>query len=156
DRAARRRELVYMHPAYLAGKVLNALLLDRVEYDLERLRKTNQVLRKGAAVFGTDFLERINRPTDGIEQTAYRLIDDCLINPSRDLGDIAGECIGHRGTSSGLRNRLADLAMRTAARGAGPDKDLLSYILFDRCYSDHLLELGRADARAAHDKLVEF
>jgi len=156
DRAARRRELAFMHPAYLAGKVLNALLLDRVEYDVERLRKTNEVLRKGSAEFGPEFLERINRPAAGVGQTAYRLIDDCLISPSRDLGDVAGECLGHRGTTSGLRNRLADLAMRTAARGAGPDKDLLSYIFFDRCYSDHLLELGRADASAAHDKLVEF
>src|SRR5262249_21642069 len=103
DRAARRRALVFLHPASRAGKVLNALLLDRVEYDLQRLRKTNQVLEKGLVEFGPDFLERINRVTDGGEETSYRVISDCFISPSRDLGDIAGECLGHRGVSSGIR-----------------------------------------------------
>ena len=84
------------------------------------------------------------------------MIDDCFISPSRDLGDIAGECLAHRDVARGIRNRLADLVMRTAARGTGPDKDLLSYLFFDPCYADHLIQLGRTDAAAAHSELVKF
>jgi len=40
----RRREGNIMSPTYLAGKALNALLLDRVETDLERLRQFNAIL----------------------------------------------------------------------------------------------------------------
>jgi len=55
-----------------------------------------------------------------------------------------------------LTERVASLAMRAAARGAFPDKDLLSYLLFDRSYTERLLELGRADAAAAKDELVRL
>ena len=51
---------------------------------------------------------------------------------------------------------LSQSPARTAARGAGPDKDLLSYLFFDQVYARRLLELGRRDAAAAHDELVSL
>ena len=36
------------------------------------------------------------------------------------------------------------------------EADLLSYLYFDRCYADHLIALGRADAAANADALVAF
>ena len=38
--------------AYLLGKVLNALLIDKTEYDLKRLRRYNALLREGQFHFG--------------------------------------------------------------------------------------------------------
>ncbi len=34
--------------------------------------------------------------------------------------------------------------------------DLLSYLFFDRCYAEHLIELGRRDAKAAEENLAAF
>jgi hypothetical protein len=45
-----------------------------------------------------------------------------------------------------------------AARHGVPEEEggLLSYLLFDRCYTEPLVELGRADAQAREDELVEL
>ena len=58
--------------------------------------------------------------------------------------------------SAGLRDWLSRNVVRYAGRGALGEADLLSYLFFDRCYADHLIELGRHDAAAAADELVAF
>lgn len=156
DRRAREREGAYVNPAYLAGKVLNALLLDRVEYDVMQLRFMNEVFRLGQQEFGEDFLARLNQGVLRLRPSPLRVVDDVLVQPSADIGEIAGRCLDRLSPQNGLRDRIAGLAMRLAARGTGTDKDLLSYLLFDRSFTEELLELGRDDARAAHDDLVRI
>ena len=36
------------------------------------------------------------------------------------------------------------------------EADLLSYVYFDRCYADHLIDLGRRDAEARSGELLAF
>lgn len=155
DRVARRREQSVANPAYLAGKVLNALLLDRVEYDVERMRMFNEILITGAREFGPEFMPRINLAIQRARGTSYRVIRDCFITPSEDLGTIAADCLAKLEAKGGLRDRLAYLAMRMAG-GSSPDADLVSYLLFDRFYAERLLKLGRSDAAKKHRELVEF
>ena len=38
----------------------------------------------------------------------------------------------------------------------GEEADLLSYLFFDRCYTEPLVELGRADAKAREEELVRL
>jgi len=156
DRLAQHREVSYLNPAFLAGKILNALLLDRIENDIDQLRLMNDVFRTGQGEFGPDFLDRLNRHVEELGHPALRLVENCFIHPSQDLGEIAGEVLSTRAGEAALTERVASLAMRAAARGAFPDKDLLSYLLFDRSYTARLLELGRADAAAAKDELVHL
>jgi hypothetical protein len=46
---------------------------------------------------------------------------------------------------------FANLAQRGAPEG---EADLLSYLLFDRCFTSQLVELGREDARAQSDEIL--
>ena len=156
DRIAKRRETNYGSPTFLAGKALNALLLDRVEHDVARLRMFNRILERGVHEYGPDFLERINAPIIADRKRPYRIVRDCMIRPSKDLGKIAGDCLRHQGRSRGIRDWLSRNVVKYAGRGALAEADLLSYLFFDRCYADHLIELGRADAAAAADELVDF
>jgi len=156
DRIAHRREANYASPIYLAGKALNALLLDRIEYDVDRLRLFNAVLEEGVRAYGTDFLTRINQPIVAQRNTPYRIVRDLLLRPSKDLGVLAAECLQHQPRSAGLRDWLSRNVVRFAGRGALGEADLLSYLFFDRCYADHLIELGRHDAEHAADQLVAF
>ena len=153
---AGHREANYGSVTYLAGKVLNALLLDHVDYDVDRLRLVNAILDTGRQAYGPGFLRRINETVTALRGTAYRVVRNLYLTPSRDLGVIAADCLAQHRQTVGLRAWLSDAALRYAVRGIVGEADLLSYLYFDRCYADHLIELGRADAEAHVDELVAF
>ncbi len=156
DRIARRREASYQSLAYLAGKALNALLLDRVEDDVERMRTLNTLLRTVVDCCGEEFLRRINDAIARERGAAYRVVEPLLLRPSRDLGELAGECLQHRSPGRGLRDWLGQRVVRWTASGTVSEADLLSYLYFDRCYASHLFELGRKDAERMQPELARF
>ena len=143
-------------PAFLAGKVLNALLLDRVDYDADRLRLFNAILEQGRRIYGEEFLTRINEPIVKSRGTAYRIVRDLFLQPSRDLGAVAAECLAHRKPRAQPGSLLSRIFLRYAAKNTGGEADFLSYLYFDGCYAGHLIELGQSDAERQRDKLVEF
>jgi NTE family protein len=151
---AAHRETSYNSLAYLAGKVLNALLLDHVDYDVDRLRIVNAILETGTQTYGPEFLRRINETVEALRGTPYRVVRHLYIQPSRDLGVIATECLEHRDGEAGVRGWLSDMVTRYAVQGIAGEADLLSYIFFDRCYAEHLIQLGRADAEAHGEALA--
>ena len=149
------RESNYATLTYLVGKVLNALLLDHIDYDVDRLRLVNGILDKGIRTYGPDFLTRINETVEAMRGTSYKVVENVYIQPSQDLGVIAAECQSeHR--NAGLRSWLKDATVRYAVRGVVAEADLLSYVYFDHCFASHLIELGRADAEARSDELLAF
>lgn len=156
DSVARDRAPDFANPVYLAGKALDALMLDRIEYDVDRLRLFNAVLESGAQTYGDDFLRQINEPIVARRGAPYRVVREFFLRPSKDLGVLASECLQHQPRSRGLRDWLSRSIVRYAGRGALGEADLLSYLFFDRCYADHLIELGRRDAAQVADALAEF
>ncbi len=143
-------------PAFLAGKVLNALLLDRVDYDADRLRLFNAILEEGRRVYGEEFLQRINEPIVKSRGTAYRIVRDLFLRPSRDLGVLASECLAHRRPRPQPGSWLSRVFLRYAAKNTGGEADFLSYLYFDGCFAGHLVELGFSDAERQRDRLAEF
>ena len=156
DRIAHRRETSFVTPTYLVGKALNALLLDRVEHDVDRLRLFNAILESGVRNYGSDFIHRINEPIVAYRNTPYRVVRNLLLQPSKDLGALAAECLHHQKRSRTLSDWLSHNIARYVGRGGLGEADLLSYLFFDRCYAEHLIELGRHDAESAADELVAF
>lgn len=149
------RETAYASPAYLAGKVLNALLLDHIDYDLQRMRLVNSLLAGGEAAFGTEFLPKINDIIRERRGAAYKVVRECVVRPSEDLGRMAGRCYKRRARSLSPARLVADLVMRSAAQGVPEgEADLLSYVLFDAAYTRELRALGRADAERQADAIV--
>jgi NTE family protein len=124
------------------GRILSALLVDRADADLDRLRRLNEVLDDGERAFGPDFAERM-----------------AVIRPSVDPSVVAREHARHRVKSL----RRGTLAARLLARAAADEgtyadgfADLASLLLFDREYAAELLALGRADAKRQRDALLAF
>jgi NTE family protein len=144
------------NPAFLLGKVLNALLLDRVDYDADRLRLFNEILRQGKRTYGEGFLERINEVIVRERGAPYRIVDDFFLRPSRDLGEVAAECVAHAKARHAHRSWSTRVLLRLATRDAGGEADLLSYLYFDGCYARHLIELGRHDAEVESERLAAF
>jgi NTE family protein len=146
----------FMSAGFLFGKVLDAMLMDRIEHDLAHMRLLNEIFRMGTRAFGPEFLSRVNAVAERERGLGFRIVTDCFIRPTRDIGAIAGQHV-RRVRRHPARSWIGALAFRALTRGS-PDEeaDLMSYLLFDGEYAEQLMELGMADARAQEETLLSF
>lgn len=146
---------VVTQPAFLLGKVLNALLLDPLEYELGRIGLVNAWLEQGEKAFGQEFLPRINEAVRAQRGVGYRHVSTATVRPSEDVGEVAWRCYQRdKGRALGL---LPSLLTRAALRGIPEgEADLLSYLYFDRCFTRELVDLGFEDTRLHHDEIVRL
>ncbi len=130
-----RQVVGYPPPAQVGGMLLNAIFLDSLETDSERLRRMNTTLEL--------LPEGVKHP-EGL-----RPIPLLMLRPSRDLGKM----------SAGLDIELPR-PLRLLVRGLGANRssspDFLSYLLFERPYIERLMELGYHDALAQRDSVLRF
>lgn len=151
EAAARRAAAA--SPLYLAGKALNALFVDGLDGDLDRLAKVNQLLAAGERRYGPGFAAAIAEELVAMGAPPLAPIDVIHLEPSRDVGEMAAEHV--TGGHFALGRGAAGLALRWLADGdPARTGDLLSYLLFDGAFARALIELGEADARARHADLV--
>jgi NTE family protein len=135
---------------FLLGKMLNALLLDPVHADIQRLELVNQVLRTGRATYGDDFADRMNTSLP----SPLREIEVLYLRPSRDLGRVAAEVWDASAIGANRATRM--LLSTIADRAVDGEADLLSYLLFDRVFSSAIEQLGYEDAVQRAPEITAF
>lgn len=149
----RERTEAYPKPLFLAGKALNALLLDHTEYDLQRMQRINLILEAGNASFGPQFETMMNQELMRLRGAPLRRIHAVHIRPSVDIGALAAQFVREgRMRVDGMITRR--VIQRLAAGEARHESDLLSYLLFDGDFASELIELGRRDAAQKEDELA--
>ncbi len=123
--------------AQIAGYMLDTLFLDGLYSDLERMTRLNQLI---------DSIEPLKRTGSLLK---VRPIDTMLIVPSEDLRVIA-----HR------HRKELPLPLRALLSGIGEknpgESRLLSFLLFERGFTQELIDLGYNDAMAVKDQLRAF
>jgi NTE family protein len=140
--------------SFLLGKAVDALMLDHIEHDVQRLALINDLLRDGTEACGPDFLEKLNAVASEHGRPPRRLIDTFVLHPSIDIGVLAGDHLrSHRPQLSRLMGRAM---LRLLEVGEGRDADLASYLLFDGDFARILIDLGHKDAAQQADALADF
>ena len=120
--------------ARVAGVVLNALLMDAIEFDMERLARINATV---------DLIPQSTRTSMHLRKIEY-----LWIRPSQDIGELA----------SSLYNKLPNI-IRYMVGGLGSRKEaseLTSYLLFDPDFCGELVKLGREDAYGNREAIEKF
>ena len=149
-------ERAFVGPVFLFGKVLNALSLDRVDGDIDRLELINQVLAAGERQFGPSFLSRLNGELATEGTTPVLPIPLLHLQSSEDLGKLSAAYVRSRRFRGRGRGIVQHVLGRLAERETANEADLLSYLLFDGPFARELIELGRRDARQRHEQIVGF
>jgi NTE family protein len=153
----RKREsarAVYPNALFMLGKMFNALMLDKLEADLHRIRRTNDMIAAGSRLYGEDYPGRIAAEMAGDKKARpYIPLEVVQVRPSQDLGKMAFDCIQrtrlhhYEGVMARWLRRLVLSAQEAA------ESDLASYVLFDPEYITQLIELGYQDAARQRDEL---
>ncbi|HWE24576.1 MAG TPA: patatin-like phospholipase family protein [Myxococcales bacterium] len=142
-------------PLYLFGKLLDALLLDRVEDDLANLRRVNAAL---LALTPGLLQEQEVALTLEAAGGALRPVRDLFIRPSQDLGKLAADVLSRPAVRSRLSGPAGYFMRRMAENAVATQEppDLLSYLLFDGEYARELIALGERDAHEVRGELEAF
>lgn len=155
NRLREEAQFVYPNAFFLLGKMLNSLMLDKVEADLDRIERTNKALEAGIREYGPDYPARMAKALG--RPRPYQRVHTVLVRPSQDLGKLAWNVVDSTRLSqySGLVARWIRRSV-TAEHASGGESDLGSYVLFDPEYVKQVIDLGYEDARAQHQDLVEL
>lgn len=147
-----RRMAAYPSPIFILGKILNALLLDPINYDLRvmyRFNRLSQVLEESLDV---DEMSRVRHVLEDTRGVPYRRLEALVFHPSQDIGDITTRHAKRLGAKS-----VSALLLAVSARlRAQFEADLLSFVLFDGDFAQELISLGRYDAQQRADEVASF
>jgi len=116
--------------ARVVNLLLNAVLLDNVEHDVERLIRMNQIVHQA----------------DNSPSLSYKKLDFVFISPSRDIGALASKHMSK-----------VPRIIRYLIKGLGSLEDaneLVSYLLFESPFCSELIEMGFQDALDNREKII--
>jgi NTE family protein len=145
------REDAFPNPLFLLGKTLNALLLDRIDNEIDRLEKINDILDAGARRYGPGFARSLSEELGYTDGGGLRPIRTIHVRASRNIGRMCAEFV--RSPEFAPPGMLGRIMKRLAEGETARENDLLSYLLFDGGFARQLVELGRHDARTMHEDL---
>jgi NTE family protein len=124
--------------ADIAGELLNAIFMDTLESDIERVKRINKTVSLGFE----------NKKVQ-VGESYLRPLELLVVEPSQDLSELAAE---HYPKLPFLFRHLLKGIGASQERG----QDLLSYLAFDTSYTKPLVELGRKDAFSKKNEIENF
>lgn len=141
---------------FIAGKLLNALLLDPFQYDLAVLQRLNRMMEMLQEIVPPVEMARIENLMEQLRGTPYRKLDMLLFTPSEDLGRIANDHLKRHLTRWKLGAFPRWFLRKAALDDATWEADWAAYLMFDGDYAGRLIDLGLDDARRRAADIRQF
>lgn len=132
---AEGEEVPYPSLGQVAGYLLDVVFSDSIYADLERMERINATMRQLA--------------TQSDMPPPLKVIDTMVIVPSEDIRDIAQRHVQEF-------PRSVRMLLRAMGGIHKSGSQLISYLLFESGFCSELVELGRKDALAHADQILEF
>ena len=140
----------------LAGKVLNALLADPMNYDLQVLRRFNRLLEVLDEALSKEEMARVDQTMVELRGKPYRKIEPLVFAPTEDIGRMAGLHLKLHRNELELSRVGAWLLGRASRDQATWEADLASYFLYDGRFAAKLIDLGRKDSLEREEDIRAF
>ena len=142
----------YPNPVFLIGKILDALLLDPVNYDLQVLDRFNRMISTLEEVLGDKEMERVQGVIRESRGAPYQKVERLVFHPSEDIGRMAAA----RAHELRLTHISPHIFSGDLTLEPGFQADLLSFVLFDGEFATRLVALGRKDAHSKAEAIHRF
>lgn len=127
----------YPSLAQIAGHTLSSIFLDSMSVDMERMTRINRTVA---------LIPEEARNSHGMN---LRAIDVMIIEPSQRLDSLAAK-----------HAKSLPISIRTMLRGIGAMNSsggaLTSYLLFERSYTQALIQMGYNDTMPRREELLKF
>lgn len=133
----------------IVGKLLDSVFLDRIGFDLDRLRRINDMISAAEEVFGAEGLTKLDEALRNRGRPSYRPVGYAHIRPSKDLGELASKHLARIKTRGPFS--VSRVLKALFQDDLGTTADAASFLLFDGSYAAELLERGRKDAAQSAD-----
>lgn len=146
----------YPSLTFLAGKILNALLLDPMAYDLQVLTRTNSLVEVLERTLSPEDLALVQRRLVETRGAPYSRLDTLVFSPSQDIGQRAAEHVRQHLPLWNLGRVPKWILGRASHEEATWEADWATYLLFDGAFGKAIIDLGRHDAHARADEIREF
>ena len=132
-----QRSDIHEYPtlAQIAGHALNSIFLDHMEVDLERVRKTNDLV----AIM----------PAEMRESTNLKHVEVMVISPSQPIDRIAERYVKELPWTIRLLLRLVGARHHSGVT-------LVSYLLSEKKFCRALIDMGYQDALNRRDEIMKF
>ena len=120
--------------ARVLGVILNALLLDAVDVDMERMARVNQTLSL--------------IPDSARTGMELKKVDYLWLRPSKDIGNLAGDHF-----------ESLPRVIKYLVGGLGSSREaseMTSYLLFDPAFCGILVDTGYQDSMNSRDEILKF
>ncbi len=121
----------------IAGIMMNAVFLDALEADVERISRINNTIHYLDQQKKDDYLHNL------------RSIPVLILRPSKDLGQMTEQMI--KQLPQILRYLMKGIGVNSQDGG-----DLLSYLAFDKSYTVPLSDLGYEDTMKRREEILRF
>ena len=142
--------------AFMLGKILSALLLDPVSHDVDNLLRINRMFEAIDEALGAAEFAAVTEHLEATGDLPYRRVPTLVFRPSEDLAAVTASFIRRDLARSGIDPIRQALIRGLSRSDMARTTELASILLLDGSLASRFIALGRRDALAAKDRILEF